>query len=80
VKVRQLIDLLSDYSPEAEVRLAIQPRYPLEAHVAGVVSQSEIRAHLDKELGDDEPEVVFVLEGAQIGYGNRVAWEAAEQG
>jgi hypothetical protein len=78
VKVRQLIDLLSEYSPEAEVRLAIQPRYPLEAHVAGVVSQSEIRAHSGKELGDDEPEVVFLLEGAQVGYGSRVAWEAAE--
>jgi hypothetical protein len=78
VKVRQLIDLLSDYSPEAEVRLAIQPRYPLEAHVAGVVSQSEIRAHSGKELGYDEPEVVFLLEGEQIGYGPAVAWDAAE--
>jgi hypothetical protein len=78
MKVRQLIDLLSEYSPEAEVRLAIQPRYPLEAHVAGVVGESEIREHEGKEFGGDEPEVVFLLEGAQIGYGRAVAWEAAE--
>jgi hypothetical protein len=78
MKVRQLIDLLADYSPEAGVRLAIQSCYPLEAHVAGVVSQSEIRAHSGKELGDHEPDVVFVLEGGQVGYGNRMAWEAAE--
>jgi len=78
VKVRELIDRLSEYSEEAEVRLLHQPRYPQESALGGVVSESEVRAHEDRELGDDEPEVVYLLEGTQLGYGRSSAWEAAE--
>ena len=68
MKVRQLLDLLAEYSPDADVRVVSQPRYPLESSLAGVVSESEVRAHEGRELGA-EPEVVFLLEGQQIGYG-----------
>jgi len=77
VKVRQLIDLLGDYSPDAEVRIMHQPRYPLQSTLGAVVGESEIREHEGGDLGDD-PEVVYLLEGSQIGYGRKVAWEAAE--
>ena len=77
MKVRELIDRLSEYSPEAEVRVMHQPRYPLESTLGGVVGESEIREHEGGDLGDD-PEVVFLLEGRQIGYGRKVAWEVAE--
>ena len=76
MKVRQLLDLLAEYSPEAEVRLVHQPRYPIESSLAGVVSESEVRDHEGRDLGDDA-EVVFLLEGRQLGYGRAVAWEAA---
>ena len=76
MKVRQLIDRLSEYSPEAEVRLQHQPRYPLQSTLGGVVGESEIREHEGGDLGDDA-EVVYLLEGSQIGYGRKVAWEAA---
>jgi hypothetical protein len=79
VKVEKLIDLLSEYSPEAEVRLYTQPRYPLESALAGVVGESEIREHEGGDLGD-EPEIVFLLEGRQLGYGRSVAWEAEAAG
>lgn len=36
MKVSDLIELLSDCDPEAEVRLAHQPRYPLEFGVSEV--------------------------------------------
>ena len=77
MKVRQLIDLLGDYSPDAEVRIMHQPNYPLESTLGGVVGESEIREH-ENECGDlgDEPEVVYLLEGTQIGYGRKAAWEA----
>ena len=76
MKVQRLIDVLSEYSPEAEVRLMHQPRYPLESTLRGVVGESEIREHEGGDLGDD-PEVVYLLEGRQLGYGRSVAWEAA---
>jgi hypothetical protein len=74
VKVRELLDLLADYSPDAEVRIMHQPRYPLESRLAGVVGESEIREHEGSDLSD-EPEVVYLLEGSQLGYGRAVAWE-----
>ncbi len=77
MKVQKLIDLLSEYSADAEVRIMHQPRYPLESTLGGVVGESEIREHEGGDLGD-EPEVVFLLEGTQLGYGRKVAWEAAE--
>jgi hypothetical protein len=76
VKVRQLLDLLAEYSPEAEVRLLHQPRYPLASTLGGVVGESEVRDHEGGELGD-EPEVVYLLEGEQLGYGRANAWKAA---
>jgi len=76
VKVRQLLDLLAEYSPEAEVRLVYQPNYPLQSALGGVVGESEIRDHEGGDLGD-EPEIVYLLEGEPLGYGHANAWEAA---
>lgn len=78
MKVQKLTDLLSEYSPEADVRLIHQPRYPLLSALAGIVSESEIRAHEGRDLGDDEPEVVFLLEGQPLGYGRASAWDACD--
>ena len=36
--VQQLIEALSDFDPEAEVRLATQPNYPFEYEVSEVAS------------------------------------------
>ena len=76
MKVRQLLDTLSEYSPEAEVRLLHQPRYPLASALGGVIGESEVRDHEGRDLGD-EPEVVYLLEGEPLGYGRANAWEAA---
>jgi hypothetical protein len=48
--VAELIELLEDCDPEAEVRLATQPHYPLAYHLAGI-------AVIDPD------EVVWLLEG-----------------
>ena len=76
MKVQKLIDLLSEYSPEAEVRIMHQPRYPLESTLGGVVGENEIKQREGCDLGY-APEVVYLLEGRQIGYGRAVAWEAS---
>lgn len=77
MKVRRLIDLLLEYSPKAEVRTVRDHGCPLVHELDGVVSLSEIEAfEHDADLGDDEPEVVFILVGNQLGQGRAVTWEA----
>ena len=79
VKLRQLLDLLEAYSPEAEVRVVRDHRYPLEHEFDGVVSLSEIEAHEhDADLADDQPEVVYLLAGSQIGPARNATWNAME--
>jgi len=64
VKLRELLDRLSDYSPEAEVQLVRDHSYPHVHELEGVVSLSEIESfeHV-AELADGEPGVVFLLGG-----------------
>jgi hypothetical protein len=64
--VADLIDSLQSMNPNAEVRLATQPRYPLEYRIDDVVEVAS---------GDDEDEpghsaegVVYLAEGGQVGY------------
>lgn len=52
--VAELIELLSDLDPEAEVRLAVQPSWPFEHHLAPEVA----------EVGGR----VWLAESGQIGY------------
>ena len=81
MKVRQLIDLLSEYQEDAEVRLVTQPHWPLEHGLDGVVSKSEIdafEADDDEDAPEPEVDVVYLLEGASQGYGRKAAWDAAE--
>ena len=81
MKVRQLIDLLSEYQADAEVRLVTQPHWPLEHALEGVVSKSEIDAHEaddNEDVPEPEVDVVYLLEGSHHGYGRGAAWYAWE--
>lgn len=51
--VEQLIELLEEFNPEAEVRIASQPNWPMEYELADVEATAE---------------VVYVSEGGQLGY------------
>ena len=78
--VGELIERLEDLDPDAEVRLMIQRHYPLESHVYGICGGQELkRGEDDDDDGEDEgtESVVYILEGAQIGYGLKRAWSAA---
>lgn len=63
--VEELIAELEYLNPEAEVRLATQPRYPLEYTLAQVVEVG-----ISDNLRDDtiDETVVYLSEGGQIGY------------
>lgn len=54
--VKELIEQLSDVNPNAEVRLAIQPRYPFEYEIQDEVVETEDEAEtsLNEFLNDME--------------------------
>lgn len=63
--IAELEDLREMGMGEADVRLALQPNYPLEHNIAGVAP-----------LGDEDASgVVYIGEGSQIGYASREIFE-----
>ena len=75
--VRKLIEILEDFDPETEVRLAVQPNYPLQHDIAGVVHTSELTAEMSQVYaGDKDAEVVWILEGSTPDqpYGSKDWW------
>ena len=79
MKVRELLDRLAAYSPEAEVRAVRDHRYPFIHDFDDLVSQSEIEAfEHDADLAHDQPEVVYLLVGSKLGHGRALTWEAWE--
>jgi hypothetical protein len=82
------LDSMSDAEQRtAEVRLMTQPQWPFEHTLTGVVAEQDIPAlDYDEEDPDDGPDgyapcdgpgcrVVYLLEGSQIGYGTKAAWD-----
>jgi hypothetical protein len=67
--VQELIEMLEDMPAEAEVRLAVQPSWPLEYSIGRVVGPDEIEDAAE-EGGDADmaTRVVYMAEGAQLGY------------
>lgn len=78
--VGELKQYLSDLPDDNEVRLMMQPNYPLEYSIESVVTSDDIR-HAKREAEgeaaatDDGEDVVYITEGDQLGYGSRDAWQ-----
>ena len=85
--IDELIARLEDYRDEiggdAEVRLMTQQNWPFENSIDGLASGAEINDYdEDDEDGGDEDDVsedavLFIVEGQQLGYGTKRAWEVA---
>ena len=85
--IDELIARLEDYRDEiggdAEVRLMTQQNWPFENSIYGLASGAEINDYEedDQDSGDDddasEDAVLFIVEGQQLGYGTKRAWEVA---
>jgi len=78
--VGELIEYLEQYDRDAQVLLMEQPGWPFEYSINGVVSREEIinqEPDEDRaELGDgEEINDVFLLEGTQLRYGSKKAWD-----
>ncbi len=75
MKVKELIELLQEQDGDAEVRLAHQPSYPMEYSVKGIASSLDLEECV--EPADEATQIVYVVEGAWLGYGRRDVWDAA---
>ena len=81
MKVKDLLQLLEDADPEAEVRIAVQPSYPLQHRAVGFISTEELSVEEAEEVtGETEAGAVWILaseshpdEGSP--YGRREWWE-----
>ena len=89
MKVADLIEMLQDCDPEADVILGIQPSWPFEHRVQGVVQRKDfLDFNDDEEIDDDtdedretfatggKPNDVIICEGGQIRYGSKLMFEA----
>ena len=87
--VAEMIELLSECNPDAEVRIATQSSYPFQNSVAGVADGNLIVEYakeydptysVDDTLGDFggpvDIDTVYIMEGTQLGYFTQRAWEA----
>ncbi len=88
MKVQELIDLLEEQDPDADVLIMSQQSWPFENAVYGVTVRSELTGddEDDDEGGEPEParrrtdgapSDVFIVEGGQLRYGSKTAWEVA---
>lgn len=87
IEIATLIAILEDmraqHGDETLVRIMSQENYPFEHGIAGVVDSTEFGDNSD-DPDDYRPEdltsegevpiCVYIVEGSQIGYGNRDAW------
>ncbi len=93
--IRQLRDLLEQYDEDTEVRLMSQPSWPFEHEFIGVWDPSQSQPSDPPPEWDnvedgewDDPDAfqpasaekaVYIVEGEQLAYGSKLAWEEAER-
>jgi hypothetical protein len=90
--MERLQEAVEAYGEDVEVRLMTQPNYPFEWSVAGVASLEDINANEDEDEdaggfrpagkygfndGPRPENVLYILEGRQLGYGTKTAWDAS---
>jgi hypothetical protein len=80
MSIDELIERLEEYRDsiggDAEVRLMTQRNWPFENSIIGVCSQEEIADIKGKK--DASENVLYIVEGQQLGYGMKAAWEIAQ--
>lgn len=83
--IDDLIARLEEYRDvvggDAVVRLMTQPNWPFECEIGGLASGEEINEldEDDEDIDEDvtEDRLVYLVEGQQLGYGSKRAWDAA---
>ncbi|MFH1690573.1 MAG: hypothetical protein ABIE42_10125 [Candidatus Eisenbacteria bacterium] len=93
MKVHELIEILDELDPDASVYVMSQQSWPFEVAIHGVAVREDFaEADPDGDEPDAEahdrwgasegalpPSDVFIVEGSQLRYGNKGAWDAARR-
>ena len=77
--IERLEELRDEVGENAEVRIMSQPNWPFENSIKGLTTSRQMNEQADPEDVDvseneNDPEVVFIVEGSQLGYGSKNAW------
>ncbi|PIE65596.1 MAG: hypothetical protein CSA24_02435 [Deltaproteobacteria bacterium] len=92
MKVHELIESLQEMDPDADVYLGVQPNYPFEHRIAGLAQRGEWAEDDEAEepwtdrdrWGASEGQLpnndVLILDGGQVRYGAKAAWESVRRG
>lgn len=89
---QRLHEYRKQFGDDTEVRLMLQPNYPFENALDGLVSLAELNeANEDAGSRPHEPggrygfndgerpeQVIYLCQGRQTAYGDKLAWEAAD--
>jgi hypothetical protein len=81
MKVRDLMKLLEEQDPDAEVSMVTQPNWPMEYAVGGVAVRSDmfdadVEPATERYADGMSASDVVLVEGRWLRYGHRTAWEA----
>lgn len=88
--IGELMMILEEYQDthgeDCEVRLMTQQNWPFENRIAGLTSGAEMNEGEEDDEGEDfgdqdaaEDAMVYIVEGGQICYGSKRAWETARK-
>lgn len=91
MKVNELIEILQEMNPEAEVLVMSQQSWPFENTLAGVCERKDLVEDGEQDEPDGEDDRrgtadeqlpasdVFLVEGRQLRYGSKTAWDVARR-
>ena len=96
MKVHELIAILEDMDPDADVYLMSQESWPFEHSIVGVCQREDFtEADPDADAEAEPPPAdgdrwaapgsslpmndVFIVEGRQLRYGSKAAWDVARR-
>lgn len=74
MKVHELIEHLRHCKPDARVYLAVQPDYPFECYLEGVVTRQDFDDDDEDQEDGQRSDDVLLLQGDQARYGRKRAW------
>jgi hypothetical protein len=71
--IEQLEELIDEVGEDAEIRLVIQPKYPLEYTIGGVCTSDDVA--VGNGVTPPRKKVVWLAEGDQLGYADDEIFE-----
>jgi hypothetical protein len=80
--MERLQELAYQFGDGIEVRIASQPSWPFEYDIKGMVSKNELFQNGEDYTADGKrsdkigEDVVWIVEGNQMGYFTKDAWDA----